>query len=835
MMKNKQTSQKFKQGLSLLCIFGILLSFVFANSVYAEKDLEKTQSAQSTSTSDINTSGRKSEVVYASLDSDGSTKEIYVVNRFSSQDAGELTDYGDYNSIESLSMYGKAEQNADKIEIIKESGNFYYKGKLKSDQLPWKFSFTHKLDGQEIEPADLSGASGKWELAINVKPNYPRTDSLAVDYWTKVSDEDTNIWAKNSLIQISLTLADNVAQNITVSNGLVAEAGSNQVVNFMILPNAESSDFSIEAEIADFYLPAMQIAATPFSEEMFDFEMPDFSENEEMTSLQDATKLLSEGSRELADGIQELSTGTTELEDALKLIDQGGIDLATGGEGLSSGVGEYTAGVSELAKNSADLRAGAQASAEGAAELSSGLSTANQGLKQYTTGVSSYVDGVNQLISGLTELNESAQDIIDAADLIAKGFSGLSAGDQLKAGSNEIATGLQTMSIAVSQLGTVEEIALLKQQLLVLTTQIPQFSTDLANFSTQMTELKAGLTEIIGGLTAINNSISKQALTEYLQELNFNAGQIDNDPMVQGIFTYLEHEQGPRANLTLLTDNLIMIRDKINTDGFAAIGASLASMAQVGQLAGLLDLAIGISNLNNEYLTFNAGLGEYVEGVNQLSFGYKNADPNQPDFYSGLTQYLAGIDQIAEGGSQMLNGGTQLKNTVVLTTGYEQLGTGLGTLSTGLSGLSTGVTGYTGGIDTLSKNSLTLSSGVKQYTDGTSELSSGLTELSTGFTEFSEGVTQLETGSDELADGTKEFYQGTLTMDENIDEMIDDFLVDYQSSEPMPSFASAKNSIPDKVQFVIMSEPIPKKAEPEPVIEVEPEKNIWDRLLDLFR
>ncbi|NLM18591.1 MAG: hypothetical protein GX217_01030 [Clostridiaceae bacterium] len=798
MMKNKQTAQKIKQGLSLLCVFGILLSFVFTNSVSAKKDSIKTESAQSTSSSAVNATNKKSEVVYASLDSDGSAKEIYIVNRFSSQTVGELTDYGDYSSIQSLTMYGNANQDADKIQINKGTENFYYKGKLRSNQLPWKFSFTHKLDGQIIDPIDLSGASGKWEMEINVKPNPEISDA-----------KGKNVWAKNSLIQISLNLADNVSENIMVSNGLVAEAGSNQIVNFTILPNAESSDFKVEAEITDFYLPAMQIAATPFSEEMFDFEMPDFSENEKLTALQDATKLLAEGSRKLADGIKELNTGTTELEEALGLIDQGGIDLAIGGKDLSSGVSEYTAGVSELAKNSLDLCTGAQDSAEGASELSSGLSTANQGLTQYTTGVDSYIDGVNQLISGLTELNESAQDIIDVADLISAGFSDLSAGNQLKAGSNEIATGLQTMSTAVSQLGTVEEMALLKQQI--------------SEFPEKIETLQNNLDMIIGGLQGVNNAISRTALTGYLENQGFDAVDIDSNLMVQSIFGYLEYNQGPQANLNLLIDSLSKIKD------------GLSSMSQIGQLAGLLDLAVGIIDLNNQYATFNSGLSAYIDGVNQLSFGYANTDPNQPDFYGGLTQYLAGVDQIAQGSSELLDGGAQLKDTIALTSGYEKLDTGLGTLSDGLSGLSSGVAGYTGGVDALAENSLTLSSGVQEYTDGASELSSGLTELSTGFAEFSEGIAELETGSAELADGTEELYEGTLTMDENIDEMVDDLLVDYQSSEPMPSFASDKNSTPDKVQFVIMSEPIPKKAEPEPVIEEEPDKNIWDRFLDLFR
>ncbi|NLJ70555.1 MAG: hypothetical protein GX328_03710 [Clostridiaceae bacterium] len=828
MMNNKQTTRKIKRGLSLLCVFGILLSFVFANSVSAEKDSVKSEAVKSTSTSNANSADKKSEVVYASLNPDGSTKEIYVVNRFSSRTAGELTDYGDYSSIQSLTMYGNAVQNADKIEINKGTENFYYKGKLNNDQLPWKFSFTHKLDDQKIEPADLSGAKGKWELAISVKPNSEISDA-----------QGENVWAKNSLIQISLTIADSVAENITATNGMVAEAGSNQVVNFTILPNAESSDFSVEAEIDDFYLPSIQIATTPFTEEMFDFEIPDFSENEELTTLQDAIKLLSEGSRELADGIEELNTGTTELEDALELIDQGGIDLATAGQDLSTGVNEYTAGVSELSKNSTDLRAGAQDSAAGAAELSTGLSTANAGLTQYTAGVSTYVDGVNQLVSGLTELNESAQDIIDAADLVATGFAGLSAGDQLKEGSNEIATGLQTMSKGASQLGTVEDIIQLKQNLADFTTQISGFGTKLKNISTEMTELKNGLSGIIGGLTAVNDSISQTALTEYLKGLNFPEAQINNDPMVQSIFRYLEYEteaeKGPRASLNFLIGKLITIRNRISTDSFSTIESSLASMAKVGQLVDLLDFALGIIELNGKYVEFNTGLSTYVDGVNKLSFGYKNADPNQPDFYSGLTQYLAGVGQISLGSDELLNGGIQLKDTTALTYGYEQLGTGLGALSNGLTGLSTGVAGYTGGVDTLAGNSLSLSNGVQEYTNGTSELSTGLTELSTGFTEFSDGVDQLETGSAELADGAEELYEGILTMDEDIDEMMDELLADYKTGEPMPSFASAKNPTPAKVQFVIMSEPIPKKAAPEPVIEAEPDKNLWDRFLDLFR
>ncbi|HHU53451.1 MAG TPA: hypothetical protein GXZ43_05170 [Clostridiaceae bacterium] len=829
MMKNKQTKRKIKQGLSLLCIFGILLSFVLPNSVSAEKDSKQNESTQTSLTSDMNTNDKKSEVIYASLGSDGTAKEIYIVNRFASQTAGELSEYGDYSSVQSLTMYGDVKLNADKIEISKGSENFYYKGKLTRDQLPWKFSFTHKLNGQEIKPEGLSGASGKWELAINVKPNSQLSD-----------DQGENIWAKNSLIQISLTLADSVAENITITNGMVAEAGSNQIVNFTILPNAENSDFSVEAEISDFYLPAIQIAATPFSEEMFSFEMPDFDENEDITTLQDATKLLSEGSRELADGIKELNAGVTELEAALDLIDQGGVDLATGGQNLASGVDEYTSGVSELAENSSDLRSGAEDSATGASELSIGLNTANQGLTQYTTGVSSYVDGVSQLISGISELNGAAEEIINGADQIAEGFTGLSGGNQLTDGSNEIAGAIKSMSDGVSQLGTAEERDSLALQLSNLNTQIDQFSTDLSDISEEMTELKDGLEDIINGLSLVNDSISSTALSGYLQSLqeqgfDFTEDKINADLMVQSIFAYLEHEEGPRANLTSLINGLTVIKNNINTDSLTTIEGSLASLSQVGKLAGLLELAGGIISLNNEYSTFNAGLGSYIDGVNQLSFGYKNDDPNQPDFYGGLTQYFGGISQIAEGGSGLSDGGVQLQDTAALTTGYEQLGTGLGMLSDGLSDLSSGVAGYTGGVDTLADNSATLSSGVQDYTDGTSELSSGLTELSTGFTEFSDGVTQLETGSAELADGAEELHKGTLTMDENINAMVDDLMAEYQSDEPMPSFASAKNPTPAKVQFVIMSEPIPKKAEPEPLIEAEPDKNIWERFLDLFR
>lgn len=811
MLGNSKNKKLIKIIISYLCISCLLFLCFLPNRAVAGNQIPESKMNKTSFGSQ-----EKTEIVYATLDGQGTTKDIYIVNHFTPQ-ADQVIDYGNYSEVQTLSLQGDLDQIDNQIKVKTGAQDYYYKGKLKSRELPWAFTIIHRLNGQIIKPKELSGATGKWSLELSVKPNSKLNHT-----------EQKNAWAAGSMLQITLTLSDNIAKNIKTENGLVAEAGSNRVVNFMHLPDADLTTFTVEADITDFYLPAIQIAATPFSTEMFNFNLPDFSENEDLKTLQDATEMLSNGSKELAQGMSELNEGADQLEESLNLINDAGDTLNAGGEELIGGVKQYTAGIEQLSENSSELRKGVEQAAEGSGDLVQGLGSANQGLSQYTTGVSSYVDGVNQLTSSLPELNQGAQDIITAADQIAEGFSELKVGNALVDGSNEIAQGLSTMAAGASQIGTVEEIAVLKEQLSSLPAKIEGFATAITEFTTELNNLKNGLAEIVAALRMIETSLNVDSISAAAE---LSPDELAN-PSVQKIFGYLA---GVQSQLSLVTDNLSNIEQSIDPSSISEISEGLADLSQIANLVGLLDLASGVLVLNQQYETFDQGLTSYIQGVNQLSYGYKNDEPGQPDFYSGLILYLNGIQQISTAIPQIDQAGEQLKATSDLAAGYSQLESGLADFSQGLNSMSSGVSGYTSGVDALANSSSEINSGLNQYTDGTNSLLTGLSEWSSGFNEFTSGIEITKTGSSQLADGVEELHRGTSEMDDKIAQIMDDILVDYENTEPMPSFASADNPKPEQVQFVIMTEPIPKKTEIETPIHIEPEKNIWDRFLDLFR
>ena len=58
------------------------------------------------------TSSEKEEVIYIHLAADGSVKEVYAVNIFSK---GDITDYGEYASVEMLNTMDTITQSGDRI------------------------------------------------------------------------------------------------------------------------------------------------------------------------------------------------------------------------------------------------------------------------------------------------------------------------------------------------------------------------------------------------------------------------------------------------------------------------------------------------------------------------------------------------------------------------------------------------------------------------------------------------------------------------------------------------------------------------------------------------
>lgn len=80
-----------------------------------------------------------------------------MVNAFTVTEAGEITDYGDYESVHNLTSLEAIEEDKDEYTFYSEKGKFYYQGNMVDAQLPWNFEMKYVLDGKEVSTEELAG------------------------------------------------------------------------------------------------------------------------------------------------------------------------------------------------------------------------------------------------------------------------------------------------------------------------------------------------------------------------------------------------------------------------------------------------------------------------------------------------------------------------------------------------------------------------------------------------------------------------------------------------------------------------------------------------------
>lgn len=658
-MVKKISNSKMIKIVAILCVFAYIACFVVPRPVRADEETHQTSLEQKKDKSESKQEeSQKSEVVYAKLDGQGKVKDIYVVNSFSGELSGELDDYGDYSAVESLSLNGGVEQGQGGLVKVKPFGhNFYYKGKLKSSELPWLIEVSHKLNGQKIDPSEMGGKSGDWLYTVDIKSN-PAFDK----------ESEANIWARNLMLQITCSLSDSVVSNLKSEAGIVAESGSNKLVTFICLPGKEAKSFTIEGQVQNFHMPAIQIAASTFSLDNFQFELPDLTSNKELLALKDATKLLSDGSASLLSGLTRLDQGAGQLQVGLNQVEGAGQELLTGGWSLAEGVNQYLSGVNLLATNGSEL------------------------------------------VAGAAKLNQ-------AAGSIQQGLAALAAeGPKLLAGSSEIQGGLAAMAAGLSP-ENLEALGQVRGQLQGLSGQLGTFKNQLGELYGGLIQLNGGLEGIINGLTAYQTSMTSEAIKNTLQ---LNETALTNNLEASAILRYID-EAG--SQLTELIGALGQIRSQLepmlNPANREAMTAALEQLGQLSRLGTLLDkiteLASGIDQLNTNYATFHAGLARYVAGIDDLNKGFCSSSSAE-SFYPGLTQYLYGVSQYISGAKE-LNA-----NSPQLLAGFQEYLAGTNQYVSGIHSWAEGYSSFSAGISQVTSGARELASGNQQLHSETSEM-----------------------------------------------------------------------------------------------------------------
>lgn len=514
----------------------------------------------------------KEEVVYSKINLDGSVESLFVVNAFDVFEPTTITDYGSYKSV--INTTTNQEIDFDGVKsVIKDvnEGRFFYQGALSgSTQLPWLLDIEYRLDNKVIGAQELGGKSGKLTMTITAKEN-KNVDPVYFD---------------NYLLTMTFNISSKIISNIKADDATIGNVGDKKTIVFTGMPKTEAK-YTLTADIKDFEMDGIQIAALPFSMAM---ELPDISQ--------------------FTDGIGDLQYGISQLN-------SGAIQLAGGLSQLNANTGQLSSGANELSQGSSELSTGASQSAQGTkdfvdgvGEYTGGVSLLSQGSQELVTGSSQIKDGINLLNSNLSQFGDvltitpEQQVLIEMAIVTLQGLQSFLENDLGSAVFLPIAQSLrrETILALYPQLDPSDpNIEILLNYMDAQATAIEEAYNLLLPFQeTIKTDLIPQLDSIIGLLSSLDQF---ELLIDGVDQLNSQYGEFH--------------------------DGLIQLSDGLNS-----LDQNSGTLVSGGQ-----QLSSGLEQLSHGIDQFSDGVSQYATGINQVTDGISQLS-------SGANQLSGGTQEL---------------------------------------------------------------------------------------------------------------------------------------------------------------------------------------------
>ncbi len=437
----------------------------------------------------------KEEVIYVNLTSGGSVREMYAVNIF---DDKNITDYGDYLSVELLNTTDNINQNGDEITFSSSADRVYYKGKMKSNIMPWNISIKYYVDGKEYTPEEAAGKSGKMEIYFKVSKN-EAYDGPFYDAYA---------------LQASFTLDTEIAKNITASDATLANVGKKKQLTYTILPG-EGIDTVITADVTDFEMDAASINGIPLN---MNIQVND-------ADLMNKVDELLGGIEDLDNGADELNSGVNRLSDATRDDLQPGVNqLNDGMKDLNDGVLKIQDGLDELNSKSYELTSGSDQVLSALNTINSQLNSQEQkdSISQLVSGSAGIKDGITNLTGKLGEL-QAGVSYAKFMDALAAGSGNAITAEtisRLKDSNTQIASLLQSSNqnaaAAVSSNNNVIDGILggINQYLTTVNTNITALYQGAQSLNTEYAKLDAGIRSLAVAVQQLADGVN-QLVTEY--------------------------------------------------------------------------------------------------------------------------------------------------------------------------------------------------------------------------------------------------------------------------------------------------------------------------------
>ena len=590
----------------------------------------------------------KEEVVYVSLQSDGSTKEVNVVNIVQPDANGEITDYGSYETVRNMTTTDTINSNGDTQTIKTSAEKLYYEGTLANAQIPWNIQISYTLDGSPVSTDELAGKSGALAIHIRISENTSANGTFYDDF----------------ALQASLSLDTDLCENISSNDATIANVGSNKQLSFTVLPG-KGLDTEITADVHDFKMDAISINAIPLH---LSVDVDDEKDEllDKVDELTDALEELNDGAGEIHDGTKSASDGQSTLSDGAKSLSDGSTSLDNGMQTLQTGIEQVQAGLDALNAQSATLTDGSAQMKTALTQLQTALqsvSASADDLEKLTAASSSIKQGISALQSGASALETAVS--VEAYKTTLKS-NGLDT-DTLKDKNAEAVSSLQSM------LGQVSTIEATLEQLGISSDAIAPYEKQCTDLAKELIQLLNGNTAALNATEAYLSSVHTEAgkLTDGLSELSDNYASMD--AAIQTLTKTLTQTLYDMSTLKDAVNQLVVEYSKLDdgvtayTDGVAQVVSGYSQIADgtTTLVKGSSALADGSNSLYSGTKALADGLFTLYEATGTLSDGTTELVDKTADMDDEIQDQIDDLLDSISGGDTEITSFVSSKNTDV--------------------------------------------------------------------------------------------------------------------------------------------------------------------------
>ncbi len=598
-----------------------------AESEYEDAEQDALTQLIGSQTISSNSAVDREETVYVITDANGGVEQTIVSEWLKNPEKKDvLEDASDLNGIENVKGDETFTTGSDNAITWNANGNdIYYQGSTDA-QTPVDVKVTYYLDGNEIDPAELAGKSGKVKIRFDYKNNELRTE--------EVGGKNEDLYVPFTVVSALFLPVDNF-QNVSVTNGKVVSDGSRNIVIGVAMPGLKESldpdgkareELDEKLEDNDVSIPdyvEIEADASDFALDMtVSVAMPDLISDFDLSGDVDLS-VIDDSMERLNDAAAQLTNGTGALKDGTDQLAAGSKSLKDGADQLTSGIGQYTDGVSQLAGGIGQLKGGSSQLAGGAAQVSAGVNELADKMNKMSEGLNAGIAEQQANKAALAPVVESDKAAVTSA--VTQYATGVA---------NASANATATVANAAAEQVTNAAVAAAAQKAAELSAQ-------------SAAQVAAGgspidPTEIANQVAATAAAAAQAAKGDPSAAVSQAVGNA-----VAGV-----SPDGVTAAVTQLAN------DAGQLGGATGAETALTAIASQTDLSRLPELVNGAASLAN-------GASELDQGVSTALNGAAQLDQASGSLKSGSAQLAQGAGKLADGIGQLDEGATKLNSGIV--------------------------------------------------------------------------------------------------------------------------------------------------------------------------